>query len=88
LARIYEAFPLTCPQCGTEMRSGPEPTIEDLKAFLAAPGQGVNYAAGTWRHPLLALYRACDFLASDRSGPGSNCDEVTLDEQALIDSDQ
>jgi len=20
LARIYEAFPLTCPQCGTEMR--------------------------------------------------------------------
>lgn len=57
---------------------GPPPGPSDLRAFLAAPGQGVNYAAGTWHHPLLALRQVCDFLVLDRAGPGDNCDEVVL----------
>ena len=65
-------------------RPGPAPTVDDLFAFLAGPDQGVNYAAGTWHHPLLALNRVSDFLILDRSGTGSNCDEATLDAQAII----
>jgi ureidoglycolate lyase len=48
------------------------------RAFIAGHGQGVNFAAGTWHHPLLALDRSCDFLVLDRGGEGDNCDEVRL----------
>jgi ureidoglycolate lyase len=48
------------------------------RAFLARDGQGVNYHAGTWHHPLLALDEVSDFLVIDRGGPGNNCDEITL----------
>lgn len=48
------------------------------RAFLARDGQGVNYHAGTWHHPLLALQAVSDFLVLDRAGPGNNCDEVEL----------
>ena len=66
-------------------RPGPAPTAADLRAFLAEPGQGVNYAAGVWHHPLLALNRVCDFLVIDRTGSGANCDEITLDEAVLLE---
>lgn len=58
---------------------GPAPRPDALRAFLAQPGQGVNYAAGVWHHPLLALNRICDFLVIDRAGPGNNCDEVVIE---------
>lgn len=48
------------------------------RAFLARDGQGVNYRAGTWHHPLLALDEVSDFLVIDRGGPGDNCDEAVL----------
>ena len=51
---------------------------EAPRAFLATAGQGVNFHAGTWHHPLLALDRESDFLVVDRAGPGENCDEVPL----------
>lgn len=60
------------------------PTVQDLRVFLARADQGVNYAAGVWHHPLLALEITSDFLVVDRSGPGPNCDEVTLAESAVI----
>lgn len=59
-------------------RPGPAPGPDDLRAFLAQPGQGVNYAPGVWHHPLVALNRICDFFVVDRSGPGNNCDEVAI----------
>lgn len=43
-------------------------------AFLAAPGQGVSYARGTWHHPLIALDAPSRFLVVDRIGPGENCE--------------
>lgn len=46
--------------------------------FLARPGQGVNYAKGTWHHFLLALEAESDFLVIDREGPGENLDEIEL----------
>lgn len=65
-------------------RPGAAPRAEDLRLFLARPGQGVNYAPGVWHHPLLALGEVSDFLVIDRSGLGPNCDEVVLDVPGLI----
>ncbi len=48
----------------------------DLVAFIATGDQGVNYHAGTWHHPVLALDVVSDFLVVDRGGEGHNCDEL------------
>ena len=53
---------------------------EDLRAFLAEGGQGVNYAPGVWHHPVIALDREIDFLVIDRGGPGDNLAEFFFDE--------
>lgn len=63
---------------------GKPPVAEDLRCFLAGPGQGVNYATGTWHHPLLALEAVSDFLVLDRAGEGPNCDEIVLEPKAVI----
>jgi len=51
----------------------PEPS--EMRAFISNGNQGVNYARGTWHHPILVLEDNSDFLIVDRSGAGSNCDE-------------
>lgn len=63
---------------------GLTPTAADLRGFLARGDQGVNYAAGTWHHPLLALDTVCDFLVLDRSGSGANCEEFSLAAPAVM----
>lgn len=45
------------------------------QAFLAGPGQGVNYHANIWHHPLLSMETLCDFLVVDRAGDGYNLEE-------------
>ncbi len=64
--------------------AGEAPTIEQVRVFLCQSQQGVNYAAGVWHHPLLALEAVSDFLVIDRSGPGENCDIATLTPGGLI----
>lgn len=49
-----------------------------IRAFISSPEQGVNYAAGTWHHPLLCLQRPGRFVVVDRGGEGRNCDERLL----------
>jgi ureidoglycolate lyase len=57
---------------------------KQLRCFRAAAGQGVNYARGTWHHPLIALERPSDFLVIDRcAGTSSNLDEVDVRDQGL-----
>ncbi len=51
------------------------PAPDACRVFLARGDQGVQYAAGTWHHPLLALQPTQDFLVVDREGPGDNCEE-------------
>ena len=63
---------------------GPAPAAEQLRCFIGQANQGVNYAAGVWHHPLLALDDTSDFLVLDRDGPGANCDEVILTPPAAI----
>jgi len=59
-------------------------TPGELHAFLARGDQGVNYAPGTWHHPLLALGDVSDFLVIDRQGEGGNCDEFALPRPVLL----
>lgn len=49
------------------------------RAFRATGRQGVNYARNAWHHPLLVLESKQRFIVVDRSGPGSNLEEVWLD---------
>ncbi len=55
-----------------------------LHAFIARGDQGVNYAAGTWHHPLLVMREVSDFLVIDRMGEERNCDECQLAEPVLL----
>lgn len=63
--------------------SGPAPAPAELRCFMAAAGQGVNYAAGTWHHPLIALDEGGDFIVIDRGGPGTSDD---CEERGLVDA--
>jgi ureidoglycolate lyase len=70
--------------------AGEPPSADRLHCFLAAPGQGVNLAAGTWHHPLLAVGVGGDFLVIERCAPGDavDCDEFALDApEVWIESD-
>lgn len=64
--------------------AGDPPGPDTLRLFLCRGDQGVNYAKGVWHHPLLALDEVADFLVIDRSGPGDNCDVITLAETRQI----
>jgi ureidoglycolate lyase len=49
-------------------------------AFITAPGQGVNYARGTWHGVLTPLAPPGLFAVIDRIGQGANLDEHWFDE--------
>jgi len=55
-----------------------ESPLHPPRCFRAERGEGVNYRAGTWHHPLIALDAVSDFVIIDRGGEGANCDEVNL----------
>lgn len=62
--------------------AGPAPRMDELRCFVAAPGQGVNYAPGVWHHPLLVIDADADFLVIDRGAPpggSADCEEHRLD---------
>ena len=50
------------------------------RAFLAQPGQGVNYLRNTWHGVLTPLGRPASFLIVDRIGPGNNLEEFRYPE--------
>jgi ureidoglycolate lyase len=45
------------------------------QAFLAGPGQGVNYHRNTWHGVLTPIGRSQDFLVVDRGSDGTNLEE-------------
>ena len=52
----------------------PTPNVSSLRCFICGEGQGVNYARGTWHHPLLAIGAESDFLVIDRAGASADVD--------------
>jgi len=65
-------------------RPGDAPAPGDLRCFRTQGSQGVNYARGTWHHPLIALEPEQDFLVLDRGGDGKNCDEINFVDDVFI----
>ncbi len=65
-------------------RPGEDPRPEDLHAFVTSGRQGVNYAPGTWHHPLIAYGSPGEFLVIDRRGPGENLDEVFFGDAEIV----
>jgi ureidoglycolate lyase len=61
------------------------PAPEACRAFLARGDQGVQYAAGTWHHPLLTLQPTQDFLVVDREGPGENLEELRFPDDVAVE---
>ena len=61
------------------------------RAFLTAPGQGVNYARGTWHGVLTPLHAPGLFAVVDRIGPpgeppGANLEEHPLAEPWVVEA--
>jgi ureidoglycolate lyase len=54
------------------------------RAFLTAPGQGVNIAMNTWHGVLTPLEAESDFLVVDRGGDGNNLEEYNFSTPYLI----
>jgi ureidoglycolate lyase len=67
--------------------SGPDgmPAAESLRAFVCVPGQGINYRAGVWHHPIIALDAAAEFaMLAWEDGSSADCEEVSLGAQLSI----
>lgn len=62
---------------------GEAPAASALRAFVTNGRQGINYARGTWHHPLIVMGEPADFLVIDRGGPGANCDEFRYEDQEI-----
>ncbi|MCA0993892.1 ureidoglycolate lyase [Alloyangia pacifica] len=55
-----------------------------IHAFLAAPGQGINFHRGTWHGVLTPLHAPGLFAVVDRIGETPNLEEHWLEEPLLI----
>ncbi len=56
------------------------PDIANLRAFVGGPGQAINYDAGTWHFPLIALERAGVFsLLMWEDGTPGDCGIVAIE---------
>lgn len=65
-----------------------EPDLDGLRAFVCGPGQGVNYRAGLWHHPIIALDAPADLLMlAWEDGSARDCEERPLAEPRLVTSD-
>jgi ureidoglycolate lyase len=62
------------------------PDLAGLRAFVCGPGQGINYHAGTWHHPIIALDAPAELamLAWEDGGP-RDCEERPLTERVEVD---
>ncbi|MFC0178952.1 ureidoglycolate lyase [Thorsellia kenyensis] len=58
-------------------KGGDEIQEENIELFVTNGQQGVNYHAGIWHFPILALDDITDMLIVDRAGP-DNCDVIKL----------
>jgi ureidoglycolate lyase len=68
----------------TALEGGPDE--DGIVAFLGGPGVGINYRAGTWHHPLLALDDGALFLmVAHEDGTPIDCEERPLRAPVVVD---
>lgn len=62
-----------------------DPDVRSLRAFLCLPGQGINYRAGVWHHPIIALDQPAEFaMLAWEDGSPRDCEEHYLAESLQI----
>jgi ureidoglycolate lyase len=55
------------------------PALDGLRAFVCRSGQGINYRAGTWHHPIIALDAPAEFaMLAWEDGTRGDCEERVL----------
>jgi ureidoglycolate lyase len=65
-----------------------EPDLARLSAFVCGPGQGVNYRAGLWHHPIIALDGPAELLMlAWEDGSALDCEERPLPAPLLVTRD-
>ena len=57
---------------------------EQIQAFYSNGHQGINFHAGVWHLPIIALEDEQEFMLVDRGGPKRNCDEFHFDSDTQI----
>jgi ureidoglycolate lyase len=63
-----------------------EPDWSAVRAFVAAKGQGINYAAGTWHHPFTALDAPAELaMLAWEDGTKHDCEERALPEPFTVE---
>lgn len=76
--------PMTAPRYAVLVaEAGPDgaPDLATLRAFACASHQAINYDAGTWHHPMIALDAPSDFvMLAWEDGTAGDCVEHPLPE--------
>ena len=66
-----------------EGKAGPD--LSTVRAFLARDDQGINFAAGVWHHPLIALESTTDFACVVfENGTEDDCHIVDTDADGIL----
>jgi ureidoglycolate hydrolase len=61
------------------------PDMSTVRAFMATSDQGINFAAGVWHHPLIALESTTDFACVVyEDGTRDDCHIVNLNDVSVI----
>ena len=61
------------------------PQLDGLKAFIGRPGQGINYHAGVWHHPLVVLDEPAQFaMLVWEDGSKDDCVEWPLPTSIVV----
>jgi ureidoglycolate hydrolase len=61
------------------------PDLSTLKCFLATGEQGVNYSAGCWHHPMIALDDVTNFMVYiHEDGSEDDCHVVDVEHYEII----
>lgn len=63
------------------------PDVSALRAFLCGPGQGINYACGTWHHPMIALDAPAELaMLAWEDGTQGDCEVRPLPEPWVVNA--
>lgn len=61
------------------------PDVAGLRAFVCGPGEGINYHADVWHHPIIALDAPAEFaMLAWEAGTPLDCVEHPLEEPLQV----
>ncbi len=63
------------------------PDLAGLRAFTCLPGQGINYAPGTWHHPMVVLDAPAELaMLVWEDGTAGDCEERPLERAITVEA--